>query len=943
MSAIYTCEEYNQLYQKLAYMLAGTSVNKIEDRFERLHELNINQEAYIDAFGKKVVAMAEDYERQHRKQRRVAHDLVDKLKGSWPSNVRHARGDYVYDGGALAETLDTCLALLPQTWSEWSDMAVLAEVFYWRAVYNYVLANFEAARSDCKHATDAVLNFDGRDTVRSYYQAEDAYLLKLVALQLALLRALQYKADDVKELLASLNLTIDVGGEYSGHIRDHLVTIEDQLAAVASVDLFLEALPKLANFIDTAMPTTSAAQKKKKKEKPTTMAENFKLKPSIQLVSDAHGGRFYQTEEHLTKGETILIEKSRSLVLFHEQLGKFCTNCYKDILTAWPCPGCTEVFFCSAQCARHAHDTFHREECGLYGFMLGDDNFYSLPHVFRFYCQFGVELATRVELAGPEQYSLEDFVGNYLSHQAMQRCSIEEMNQEERELCCRALSSLLSHRNKRDASRELCHTLVAYALVYLLKHRGQLNGWLDEDENGSVSLDKLSQLAECLATAMMRTSTNGFCWGMTRTVGPHQEEELIRVASCVCLVASFLNHSCTPNVTWNIEGGTIELTAQRDIEPGESLTICYGPRHSTPFEQRQYRLRDDYLFFCRCELCLVDSARNEPLTLRCFVHDSCPGPMVMNKYGSCLTCGESSSMSTKQLNYLLMDKAKAVKKFARSISSVLTKAHRGGGGRTRFDVKSMMCLPLKSNKDRQLSRLIKKYSSLFTDGLTEVDLGGLRNSQKMVHPDHEPKRLVLSTFVVDRFHLEVELSSAKLAKIMKHYIDYTMLAYAGSYQHLAMLADLFYLHHRHGHDQFSLPLLPGLSCCLEVIVPAEFDSTFKEQILQLEFIAIYLTHLATKKADDLAKYYGDNVADAISFHAIAQAVNTKLLSILQYDRNHRGNFFPRAHRQISTKSATVDNNNNNNIEREISSEEKVFTRMFQQCQARLHGLDGASY
>ena len=44
-------------------------------------------------------------------------------------------------------------------------------------------------------------------------------------------------------------------------------------------------------------------------------------------------------------------------------------------------------------------------------------------------------------------------------------------------------------------------------------------------------------------------------------------------------VLRFANHSCRPNAALRIQRGRIEIYAQRDIAPGEEITLDYGETH----------------------------------------------------------------------------------------------------------------------------------------------------------------------------------------------------------------------------------------------------------------------------------------------------------------------------------------------------------------------------
>ncbi len=74
--------------------------------------------------------------------------------------------------------------------------------------------------------------------------------------------------------------------------------------------------------------------------------------------------------------------------------------------------------------------------------------------------------------------------------------------------------------------------------------------------------------------------------------------------SAIYLMASLFNHSCEPsvNVAFPRNNSTLVLTAARDIDPGEELTISYID-HEMGLSARQERLAFAYGFQCGCPKC----------------------------------------------------------------------------------------------------------------------------------------------------------------------------------------------------------------------------------------------------------------------------------------------------------------------------------------------------
>lgn len=66
---------------------------------------------------------------------------------------------------------------------------------------------------------------------------------------------------------------------------------------------------------------------------------------------------------------------------------------------------------------------------------------------------------------------------------------------------------------------------------------------------------------------------------------------------------SLFNHSCDPNVTERVSGGSMVLYATRPIKKGEELYVSYVPMGNMPRQMRQRVLRKWFGESCRCLRC----------------------------------------------------------------------------------------------------------------------------------------------------------------------------------------------------------------------------------------------------------------------------------------------------------------------------------------------------
>jgi hypothetical protein len=117
-----------------------------------------------------------------------------------------------------------------------------------------------------------------------------------------------------------------------------------------------------------------------------------------------------------------------------------------------------------------------------------------------------------------------------------------------------------------------------------------------------------------------------------------------RMLPCIAPVAAMLNHSCSPNCSYEgvLVGGSpaVRIFSEVPIAAGEELTIAYVLR-SLPREERRERLRDGYgIAECRCARC--EEPYEGAWVARC---GSCGAPNALARGGGaaapvpCASCG----------------------------------------------------------------------------------------------------------------------------------------------------------------------------------------------------------------------------------------------------------------------------------------------------------------
>lgn len=579
--AMYESKEYRSLVKK---MDADSKLGAIEDRYQRMHYLVQRRAQELSYFGAFVLEQCAQHERAHRKSANMAHYFNSRANMLYEKHQLGASLLSAFEKGELLDCWNKALCCMPVNWNDWTVTKPILELYISRAQYELEVGLLESATSDLMHASSVLIYFNHRDAMFVHFEEGDSELL-------------------VSMVLLKAKLLDQAAGEPERTLQRVLQKYE--LAGVEGILKKVDSRQKIEAIFDEII-TLDAICKSSRKGKlsgEVLPGVNYNISDKLQLRSTEFGGRTFVTGADIGPEEKLLQERAQSVVIFSEHLYTHCNNCYREIRTFWPCSHCTEMGFCSARCAMLAFAGYHRQECGIFGLLLGPNNHYSMAHTYRQYSSFGLEMTTNCEdeemaisKGTKEPFKMADF----FAADTLRTKPMRKLEKTEKRLLLRAMSSLLSHRGKHHASRENNHTAQAVSLVYCLVYKGLLKREIVHEQGA------YSRLLEQVATTMLRICTNGFCWAEQVEHAEDDESSgtrLTKVGSCLSLVASFVNHSCHANVNWTIsEEAIVQFSALRPIKEGEPLSICYGPKRNSPFNSRQARLLNDYCFFCQCEV-----------------------------------------------------------------------------------------------------------------------------------------------------------------------------------------------------------------------------------------------------------------------------------------------------------------------------------------------------
>ncbi|XP_054166846.1 uncharacterized protein LOC128964290 [Oppia nitens] len=347
------------------------------------------------------------------------------------------------------------------------------------------------------------------------------------------------------------------------------------------------------------------------------------MEQKIALKANKEKGRHFLAKEKIPKGAVVISEKPQNAVISAQHLRSVCSCCQKMIgFQFWPCVWCNEVVFCDRTCHDRGIKDSHQFECKMTGLVIQSPLYQTFRVVTRIGAEYAFKTATDFDL---QKFDLQKWLCRFYGrdcHLMYRRIRDEKRHHFE------AFLSLTDNDNKYTTEDNAKHTLMAIDLALLIEYK---KAFVADNEQTFVSF------VAFLVKTFRRTLTNSFGWTVK---DPQQSQQNLALGSCVSNYSSYINHSCDPTMFWQFFGDKLIFRAIRDVEPGEEMSISYGPNQWMPLEKRQLILRNNYHFSCGCNLCLKQ-VKGYP-ALKCL---ECEGPVlyVANIHRQdrdlCLQCG----------------------------------------------------------------------------------------------------------------------------------------------------------------------------------------------------------------------------------------------------------------------------------------------------------------
>jgi len=318
-------------------------------------------------------------------------------------------------------------------------------------------------------------------------------------------------------------------------------------------------------------------------------------------------GRFAVANRDIPTGSVILVEPAVVNIRKEEYAERFCDFCFKNIyLRLVPCNYCSDVAYCSRDCAKTAFDSYHKYECGykdMFGSIL--DNVYKDKKDKTRNTKELVRLCYRAVAQKPLTWYKDNqdeiATGKVTTNNTKDFPKCPQLN----------MLNLVSHDDEMTIDKRLwiiissaCHLRTLQISGYFGSHKLKAPATLSEDEKymGGLLVHVL-QLIQ-FNTHGITESTDRIQVGKKPTMKDFEHWTRL-VGNALYPTFALFNHSCDNNTYKYFAGNKVVVIASKNICKGEEITEGYFPSvQCMNRPERRAWLKDVFWFDCQCTPCM---------------------------------------------------------------------------------------------------------------------------------------------------------------------------------------------------------------------------------------------------------------------------------------------------------------------------------------------------
>ena len=426
------------------------------------------------------------------------------------------------------------------------------------------------------------------------------------------------------------------------------VELEKEIAS--AVDSLCEQIKNTTDLMPKNVPKIMATPEVPPEEQDPKFAHGdngllANASDGISIEQNFSVGRHLIADKSFKVGDTIIKEEP---YVINTTSTTQCSYCLVQADQAVPCQKCVIASYCSTGCQKEAWDQYHSFECS-HKFIVALQQLEMPSMALRILLKADVEELCNVRLKertsiGKSKAGVHyGVIGERYQdgYEAIYNLTTKGISNEEllqAGLTASVLLLMMKKANyferpevqKREAKineifGKACQPLLEE--LFQDKAARKVTG-MTEVFFGSLLLRHILQIS------CNQIPISGFYSSISSCVNLSEE---MWIANGLFPTASLLNHSCDPNCTKSFLGNKIVVKTTKEVEPGEELSVSYGPLYTNErWDKRQDVLKRDYHFVCSCVRCKIGPVADSPyLAYKC---QFCDGAILNLQPETCPSC-----------------------------------------------------------------------------------------------------------------------------------------------------------------------------------------------------------------------------------------------------------------------------------------------------------------
>lgn len=333
------------------------------------------------------------------------------------------------------------------------------------------------------------------------------------------------------------------------------------------------------------------------------------LTEKVDVAGAARGGGAPTTiitaNTEIAAGEIVGLEKPIASYLEKEFVKTNCWNCLVTLKAPFGCPLCSSVKFCSKACLQEACATYHPSECLLTDLVMGN-RIGSWPLAFRAVASRPLKQILLVGKNGFSGIYSSNDLGNLVKFPVPQ-AAVSETELKQRTITAVFYLILLQMTGYFDAAAESStggatngRPSPSLASIYQMKGKANDASLSDAELHVGCLLERIIAASTFCTTDVCHFEMAGGAEWTAGKVTPV-------IGKTINATLALVNHSCYPTAARVCRANTTLLIAQKNIRPGEAVTINYAaPFYAASRSDRRQYLTSGYELNCECDACRAD-------------------------------------------------------------------------------------------------------------------------------------------------------------------------------------------------------------------------------------------------------------------------------------------------------------------------------------------------